>query len=190
VRADLERLVLRTNQAFGPVDILICNAAVNPYFGPMAGITDEQFERTFRCNVLANHWLIGMVVPGMALRKDGAIVVVSSVGGLRGSPVIGAYNVTKAADMQLVRNLAVEYGPSNVRVNCIAPGIIRTDFSRKLWQDPAFLSAALRGTPIGRIGEPEDIAGMALLLASPAGRFVTGQTIIIDGGATVTVGGI
>lgn len=190
VRADLECLVARATAAYGQVDILICNAASNLYFGPMAGITDEQFEKTFRNNVLSNHWLVSMIAPGMIMRRDGAIVFVSSIGGLRGSPVIGAYNVTKAADMQLARNLAVEYGGANVRVNCIAPGLIRTDFARALWEDPVNLAAAIKGTPLGRIGEPEDIAGVAVFLASPAARYITGQTVVVDGGATATVGGI
>lgn len=190
VRSDLERLVARTQEAYGKVDILICNAASNPYFGPTAGITDEQFEKTFRNNVMSVHWLVNLVSAGMIERKDGVIVVVSSIGGLRGSPVIGAYNITKAADMQLARNLAVEYGASNVRVNCIAPGLVRTDFARALWENAENLSAALKGTPLNRIGEPEDIAGVAVFLASQAGRYITGQTIIVDGGATVTVGGI
>ncbi len=190
VRSDLERLVTRTQEEYGKVDILICNAASNPYFGPTAGITDEQFEKTFRNNVMSVHWLVNLVSAGMIERKDGVIVMVSSIGGLRGSPVIGAYNITKAADMQLARNLAVEYGASNVRVNCIAPGLVRTDFARALWENAENLSAALKGTPLNRIGEPEDIAGVAVFLASHAGRYVTGQTIIVDGGATVTVGGI
>jgi NAD(P)-dependent dehydrogenase (short-subunit alcohol dehydrogenase family) len=189
-RSDLEALVANALATYGQIDILICNAASNPHFGPMAGITDEQFEKTFRNNVLSNHWLAGLVVPGMIERKDGAIIFISSIGGLRGSPVIGAYNVTKAADMQLARNLAVEYGSANVRVNCIAPGLVRTDFARALWEDAENLATALAHTPLNRIGEPEDIAGVAVLLSSAAGRYITGQTIVIDGGATVTVGGI
>jgi NAD(P)-dependent dehydrogenase (short-subunit alcohol dehydrogenase family) len=190
VRSELEHLVTMARAAYGQIDILICNAASNPYFGPMAGITDEQFEKTFRNNVLANHWLVSLASHDMIERKDGAIVFVSSVGGFRGSPVIGAYNVTKAADMQLARNLAVEFGKLNIRVNCIAPGLIRTDFARALWEDPNNLATALKGTPLGRIGEPEDIAGVAVLLASPAGRYITGQTIVVDGGVTVTMAGI
>jgi len=190
VLSDMERLVTSALTEYGKIDILVCNAASSPYYGPMAGITDEQFEKTFRNNVMSIHWLVRMVAPGMIERNDGAIVLISSIGGLRGSPVIGAYNITKAADMQLARNLAVEYGAANVRVNCIAPGLVRTDFARALWENPVHLSSALRGTPLNRIGEPEDIAGVAVLLASSAGRYITGQTIVVDGGATVTVGGI
>jgi NAD(P)-dependent dehydrogenase (short-subunit alcohol dehydrogenase family) len=126
----------------------------------------------------------------MRARRSGSIIIVSSVGGYRGSPVIGAYNISKAADFQLARNLAVEFGPDKVRVNCIAPGLIRTDFARALWEDPANLSAALHGTPIGRIGEPEDIAGAAVFLASDASSYLTGQSIVVDGGSTTTLGGI
>jgi NAD(P)-dependent dehydrogenase (short-subunit alcohol dehydrogenase family) len=125
--------------------------------------------------VLANHWLIGFVAPQMLKRKDGSIIIVSSIGGLRGSPVLGAYCISKAADLQLARNLAVEYGPSNVRVNCIAPGLIRTDFARALWEDPEALKLRTSVTPLRRIGEPDEIAGAAIFLASKAGSFVTGQ---------------
>jgi NAD(P)-dependent dehydrogenase (short-subunit alcohol dehydrogenase family) len=126
----------------------------------------------------------------MLERGDGAIIIVSSIGGLKGSPVIGAYNISKAADMQLARNLAVEFGPSNVRVNCIAPGLIRTDFAKALWENPALLKASNAGTPLQRIGEPDEIAGAAIFLASAAGRFVTGQTLVVDGGVTISSGAL
>src|SRR6476469_5548039 len=155
------------------IDILVCNAASNPYYGPMAGIEDEQFRKILENNVVANHWLIGFTAPQMLDRKDGSIILVSSIGGLRGSPVIGAYCISKAADLQLARNLAVEYGPSNVRVNCIAPGLIKTDFARALWEDPEALKLRTSETPLRRIGEPDEIAGAALFLASQAGSFVT-----------------
>ena len=184
-KEDLQRLVDATNAAFGKIDILVCNAASNPYYGPMSGISDEQFRKILDNNVLANHWLIGMVAPQMIERRDGAIVIVSSIGGLRGSPVIGAYNVSKAADMQLARNLAVEFGPHNVRVNCIAPGLIKTDFARALWEDPERLKEVNERAPLRRIGDPDEIAGTAIYLASRAGSFVTGQNIVVDGGVTI-----
>ncbi|HEU4968607.1 SDR family oxidoreductase, partial [Sphingomonas sp.] len=118
-------------------------------------------------------------------RGDGAIVIISSVGGLRGTAVLGAYGISKAADMQLARNLAHEFGPDNVRVNCIAPGLIKTDFARALWENPETLKRSTQGAPLRRIGEPDEIAGAAVFLASPAGSFVTGQTIVIDGGQTI-----
>ena len=182
---ELQRLVDETMAAFGRIDILVCNAATNPYAGPMAGINDEQFGKILQNNVVSNHWLIQMVAPEMLERKDGSIVIVSSIGGLRGSPVIGAYNISKAADFQLARNLAVEYGPHNVRVNCIAPGLIRTDFARALWENPDTLAKATATAPLRRIGEPDEIAGAAVFLASKAGSFMTGQAIVVDGGVTI-----
>lgn len=184
----LEALVERTHAAFGGIDILVCNAASNPHFGPMAGISDDQFRKIFDNNVLANHWLINMVAPEMITRAQGAIIIVSSVGGLRGSRGIGAYNVSKAADLQLMRNLAVEFGPHNVRVNAIAPGVIRTDFAKALYEDPAAEAAIGSATPLGRIGEPDEIAGAAVFLASRAGAYVNGHALVIDGGMTIAGG--
>ncbi len=189
-REAVESLIAASTRALGQVDILVCNAAVNPHMGLMATISDAQFEKTLRTNVLASHWLCQQVAPGMAARGGGSIILVGSIGGLRGSRRIGAYNITKAADFQLARNLAVELGPRGVRVNCIAPGLIRTDFSRALWEDGQALASALSGTPMGRIGLPEEVAGAAVFLASPAGAYVTGQSIVVDGGATVTAAGI
>lgn len=184
-KAALQHLVDEAAAKLGPIDLLVCNAASNPYYGPMAGIADEQFRKVLDNNILSNHWLIGMVAPGMCARRSGSIVIVSSIGGLRGSPVIGAYCISKAADLQLARNLAVEYGPHNVRVNCIAPGLIKTDFARALWEDEPMLAQRSAATPLRRIGEPDEIAGAAVFLASPAGSFVTGQTIVVDGGVTI-----
>jgi NAD(P)-dependent dehydrogenase (short-subunit alcohol dehydrogenase family) len=184
-KEELTRLVETAQRELGAIHTLVCNAASNPYYGPMSGIDDTQFRKILDNNVIANHWLAQLVLPGMAARRDGAIVIVSSIGGLRGSPVIGAYNISKAADFQLARNLAVECGPHNVRVNCIAPGLIKTDFARALWEDPETLRRYTSTTPLGRIGEPDEIAGAAVFLASAAGRFMTGQSIVIDGGVTV-----
>ncbi len=181
----LQNLVDETNKAFGKVDIVVCNAASNPFYGPMADLPDEAFEKVLQNNIISNHWLIQMVAPQMKERKDGAIVIVSSIGGLKGSPIIGAYNISKAADFQLARNLAVELGPHNIRANCIAPGLIRTDFARALWEDENNLKSSLTNTPMGRIGEPEDIAGAAVFLASSAGAYVNGQTIVVDGGTVI-----
>ena len=182
---DLKKLVDETMRAFGKIDILVCNAASNPYYGPMSGIQDDQFRKILENNIISNHWLIQYVVPQMVERKDGAIIIVSSVGGLRGSPIIGAYNISKAADFQLARNLAVEYGVHNVRVNCIAPGLIKTDFARALWENPDTLKRATSTTPLRRIGSPDEIAGAAVFLASAAGTFITGQNIVVDGGVTI-----
>jgi len=182
---DLKHLVDETTRQLGQVDIVVCNAASNPYYGPMAGIEDDQFRKILENNVIANHWLINFAAPQMIERKDGAIIIVSSIGGLRGSPVIGAYNISKAADFQLARNLAVEYGPHNIRVNCIAPGLIKTDFAKALWENPETLKRATSTTPLRRIGEPDEIAGAAVFLASAAGSFLTGHGLVVDGGATI-----
>ena len=183
-KEDLQRLVDETRAAFGKVDILVCNAASNPYYGPMSGISDEAFRKVLDNNIISNNWLISMVAPAMAEQKDGAIVIVSSIGGLRGTPVIGAYAISKAADMQLARNLAQELSPDNIRVNCIAPGLVKTDFARALWDNPEGEARARSSTPLRRHGEPDDIAGAAVFLASKAGGWMTGQTIVIDGGVT------
>ncbi len=182
---DLKRLVDETTAGLGRIDIMVCNAASNPYFGPMAGIQDEQFRKILDNNIVSNHWLIQMVAPQMIARRDGAIIIVSSIGGLRGSSVLGAYCISKAADLQLARNMAVELGPHNIRVNCIAPGLIKTDFAKALWENPDNLEQRNAETPLRRIGEPDEIAGAAVFLAGKAGQFMTGQAIVIDGGVTI-----
>jgi len=184
-KSDLENVVAQTLAKWGRIDTLVCNAASNPYYGPQAGIADEQFRKILDNNIIANHWLINMVSPAMLARKSGSIIIVSSIGGLRGSPIIGAYCISKAADMQLARNLAVEYGPFNVRVNCIAPGLIKTDFARALWEDAPALDERMQTTPLRRIGEADEIAGAAVYLASNASTYMTGQSLVVDGGVTI-----
>ena len=183
-KEELQALVDQTLAAWGRIDALVCNAAVNPHFGPSYEIPDEAWDRIMGTNIRSNHWLANMVLPEMAARGEGSVTIVSSIAGLRGNRMLGAYGVSKAADMQLVRNLAVEWGPRGVRANCIAPGLVRTDFARALWEDPANLAAREATTPLRRIGEPDEIAGAAVFLASAAGRFMTGQTMVIDGGVT------
>lgn len=183
-KAALQRLVDATMARWGRIDTLVCNAASNPYYGPMSGISDEAFRKVLDNNIIANNWLVTMAGPQMRARKAGSIILVSSAGGLRGSSMIGAYNISKAADMQLARNLAIELGGDNIRANCLAPALIRTDFSRALWEDPKLLEATLRGTPLARIGEVDEVSGAAVFLASKAGAYITGQTIVIDGGLT------
>ena len=184
-KEQLQNLVQKTREVWGPIDILVCNAASNPYYGPTTGMSDEVFNKVMHNNVLSSTWLCSMVYPDMKAKKDGAIVLVSSVGGLHGSAVIGAYNISKAADMQLARNLAVEWGPDNIRVNCIAPGLIRTAFAKALTDDPVKAGMVENETPLRRIGEPDDIGGIAVLLASAAGKYITGQTIVADGGMMI-----
>tara|TARA_R110000868_G_scaffold54159_2_gene169549 strand:+ start:506 stop:1270 length:765 start_codon:yes stop_codon:yes gene_type:complete len=185
-KGDLQRLVDTTNAKWGKVDVLVCNAAVNPYFGSSRDIPDDAFDKIMSSNVKSNHWLSNMVLPQMIERKDGAIIIVSSIGGLKGSPVLGAYCLSKAADFQLARNLAVENGPHNVRANCIAPGLIKTKFAQALWDNPEILERSTSGAPLKRIGMPDEIAGAAVFLASSAGAFMTGQSLVIDGGATIS----
>lgn len=184
-KAQLEILVGETRKRWGKIDVLVCNAASNPYYGPMAGLSDDAFNKILQNNIVANHWLANLVLPEMAQRKDGAVIIVSSIGGLKGTATLGAYAISKAADMQLARNLAVEWGPHNVRVNCIAPGLVKTDFARALWENPETLGHYESQTPLRRIGQPDDIGGIAVFLASKAAAFVTGQTIVADGGVTI-----
>lgn len=184
-KEQLQNLVAQTHAKWGKIDVLVCNAAINPYFGPQVEISDEAFDKIMGANVRSNHWLCQLVLPEMVERKDGSVIIVSSIGGLKGSAVIGTYCISKAADFQLARNIAVEYGPSNVRANCIAPGLIRTDFARALWEDPARLEYSTKNTPLRRIGQADEIAGAAVFLASKAGAFMTGQAIVVDGGATI-----
>jgi len=187
-REDVEQLVSETKKRYGKIDVLVCNAAVNPYYGPMSGLTDDAFTKVMDSNVRSNLWLCNLVIPEMAARRDGSVIIVSSIAGLRGSQHLGIYAISKAADFQLARNLAVEWGPKNVRVNCIAPGLVRTDFAKALWENPETLARAESTTPLRRIGEPDDIAGAAVLLASRAGNWMTGQVIVIDGGVTIGPG--
>jgi NAD(P)-dependent dehydrogenase (short-subunit alcohol dehydrogenase family) len=184
-KEQLEMLVSETRERLGKIDILVCNAAVNPYYGSMMDIPDSAFEKILDINIMSNHWLCQMVLPEMIERKDGSIIIVSSVGGLKGSADLGTYAISKAADVQLVRNLAVEHGPNNVRVNAISPGLIRTDFARALWENPDILKRATQADPLRRIGEPWEVAGIAVYLASKAGAFTTGQNFVVDGGATI-----
>jgi NAD(P)-dependent dehydrogenase (short-subunit alcohol dehydrogenase family) len=184
-KGDLQRLVDTTNEKWGKIDTLVCNAAVNPFFGSSRDIPDDAFDKIMSSNVKSNHWLCNMVLPQMIERRSGTITIISSIGGLKGSPVLGAYCLSKAADFQLARNLAVENGPYNVRANCIAPGLIKTKFAQALWDNPEILERSTSTAPLKRIGMPDEIAGAAVFLASDAGAFMTGQSLVIDGGATI-----
>ena len=184
-KEQLQQLVSKTEEQLGGIDVLVCNAALNPYFGPSQQIPDESFDKVMHANIGSVHRLCQMVIPGMAAKGGGSVIIVSSIGGLKGTESLGAYAISKAADMQIARNLAVEWGPKNVRVNCIAPGLVRTDFARALWENTKIYEATVSKYPLRRIGEPDEIAGAAVFLASPAGSFTTGQTIVIDGGGTI-----
>ena len=181
----LENLVGAAHAAYGAIDILVCNAALNPFFGPSQEIPDAAFDKVMQANIGSVHRLCKLVIPDMADAGGGAVIIVSSIGGLKGTGSLGAYAISKAADMQIARNLAVEWGPKNIRVNCIAPGLIRTDFARALWENPEIYQETVSKYPLRRIGEPDEIAGAAVFLASAAGSFTTGQTIVIDGGGTI-----
>lgn len=182
---ELQSLIDETCRAWGQIDIVVGNAAINPHYGPALEIEDQTFAKIMTTNIQSNLWLAQMVAHGMRQRKDGAIVFISSIGGFFGSDVIGAYCVSKAADFQLARNLAVELGPDNIRVNCVAPGLVRTDFASKLWDDPERAAERIAKTPLRRLGEPEDIAGIVVYLASDAGCWTTGQTFTVDGGVSI-----
>ena len=184
-KADLQNLVDKTLAKWGRIDILVCNAAINPVFGPLAKVSDDAFDKMMGSNIRSVFWLANMVLPQMAERKDGAMVIISSIAALRGSNVNGRYGVTKAADAGLGRALAVEWGPHNIRVNSIAPGLIKTDFARALWEDEERRKRREALTPLRRIGDPQDIGGVAVFLASAAARFITGQLLVVDGGASI-----
>jgi dehydrogenase/reductase SDR family member 4 len=184
-KAQCENLVAKAHEAFGRVDVLVCNAAINPHHGPIDDITDDVFSRMMVNNVQSNFWLSKLVKPGMAERKDGSIIYIISVAALHASLELPMYGITKLADYALARNLAAAWGPDGIRVNCIAPGLVVTQFARVLYEDPERRARREAATPLRRLGQPEDIAGPALLLASPAGRFITGQILTVDGGTTI-----
>ncbi len=183
-KEELRALVDATMAKWGRVDILVCNAAINPSYGPSIDVSDEIWDKVMVTNLKSTHWLANMVLPQMAERKDGVILIVSSIGAIGGDPVLGPYTISKAGEAQLARNLAAEWGRHNVRVNAIAPGFIKTDFARALWENPKLREAVEARTPLARLGDPDDIAGMVVALASKAGRFTTGQFVVIDGGVT------
>ena len=187
-KEQLQQLVDETIARWGAIDVLVCNAAVNPYYGPLSGIGDEAYERIMNSNVRSALWLSNMVFPAMAEHGGGAAIFLSSVAGISGTSVIGAYAVSKTALIGLARSLAVEWGPRGIRVNCLAPGIVKTDFARALWENPKIAEPAIARTALRRLADPDDIAGAAVFLATRASAYITGQTIVIDGGMTVDAG--
>lgn len=184
-KEDLQNLVDRTNKSWGPIDVLVCNAATNPVYGTTAEMTDEAWDKIMDTNVKGTFWLTNMVLPQMAEKGEGAVVLLSSIAGLRGNTTIGTYGVSKAAEAALARNLAVEWGPRGIRINSIAPGLIKTDFAKALWEDPIRVKRAEDKTPLRRIGDPVDIAGLAVFLSTKASAYITGQVIVADGGETI-----
>ena len=185
---ELAALVEGTVERFGGLDIVVANAAVNPYFGPLSGISDEAWDRIMNSNVRSTLWICNFAFPHLAKRGGGAAILLSSIAGISGTGVLGAYGVSKTALIGLARNLAVEWGARGIRVNALAPGIVKTEFAKALWDNPEIAEPAIRGTPLGRLADSDDIAGAAVFLASAAGSFITGQTIVIDGGITLQKG--
>lgn len=181
----LQNLVDQTMSRFGKITTLIPNAASNPYYGPSKDIPDSAFEKILDTNVRSVHRLCHMVLPHMVEAGSGSITIIASIAGLKGNKTLGAYAISKVAEHQIARNLAVEYGPDNIRVNAIAPGLIKTDFAKALWTDPERLKAVSATLPLRRIGEPDEIAGAALFLSSPAANYVTGQVLQVCGGSSV-----
>jgi dehydrogenase/reductase SDR family protein 4 len=184
-REELQALVDATVGKWGGLDIVVANAAANPYYGPLTEISDEAFDKIIANNLKSVLWLAGMTLPGMAARGEGSFILVGSIGGILANSVIGAYGISKAAGHHMVRNLAAEWGPKNVRVNAIAPGLVKTEFARALWEDEKRRKERIEATPLRRLGEPRDIGGIAVFLASPASAFITGQCIVADGGVTI-----
>jgi dehydrogenase/reductase SDR family member 4 len=184
-KEELQALVDAAGAKWGRVDIVVANAASNPHYGPLTAISDEAFDKIFANNVKSLLWLAALTLPGMAERGGGSFIAIGSIGGLLANTLIGAYGISKAASHHLVRNLAAEWGPKNVRVNAIAPGLIKTEFARALWEDEKRARERIAATPLRRLGEPRDIGGIAVFLASDAAAFITGQIIVADGGVTI-----
>ena len=172
-------------EKFGKIDVLVCNAASNPYYGDLAKIPDELFDKIMNNNVKSNLWLCKKAIPFLKKRDSSSIIIVSSIAGLQGVKNLGAYSISKTADIGLIRSLAVELGKFNININGLCPGIIKTDFARELWENPDILKDVEGQAPLGRIGTVDEVIGAAILLASNAGSFITGQVITMDGGVTI-----
>ena len=186
IKSEVDALVAKTVEKYGRLDCMVSNAAVNPYFGPITGLEDDVFDKLMNANVRSSLWLAKLSRPHMLKHGGGTIIIISSIGGIRSSGNLGGYGISKAADFGLARALATEWGVDNIRVNCIAPGLVKTDFAKALWEDDKRRAAREASTPLRRIGEPDDIGGVAAFLASKAAAFITGQIIVADGGVTIT----
>lgn len=185
-KEELQRVVDTANQQWGRVDIVMANAAIHPWIGSVLDLKDETFNKFMQVNVQSSIWLAQMTVPGMLERGYGRFIVVASIVGLLGDPVTGTYGLTKAADMQFVRNLAMEFASRGVTANCIAPGTFKTEMARSQWEDEALVRWYNDRNPSKRFGEVDELAGLAVMLASPSGGYINGQTIAVDGGHTIS----
>ena len=181
-KEQLQNLVDETREKLGPIDILVANAGINPFYGPMSEIPDSAFDKIMGSNVRSNHWLCQMVSSDMIASGSGSIMITSSTGAFSPSEVLGTYNISKLADIALVRNLAAELGPKGIRVNAICPGLIKTDFAKELWNNPEAAKRANEQTPLRRFGEAEDFKGIVVFLASSASSYMTGQALAVCGG--------
>jgi dehydrogenase/reductase SDR family protein 4 len=181
-KEDIERLVKSTLDQFGKIDILVNNAGTNPYFGPFLEMEERTWDMVMDTNLKGYYLLAAAVAKGMIERKSGNIINMASLGGKRASPGLGVYSISKAGVIMLTQVLAQELGPYGIRVNAVAPGIVQTRFAKALWSNEAILSKTVEQSPLHRIGQPEEMAGVCIWLASDASTFVTGQTIVLDGG--------
>jgi len=186
VKEELAALVAETLAVFGRLDAVVANVAVNPHYGPLSEVSDEAWDKIMAVNVRSTLWLAKLALPEIARQGGGSFTIISSIGALHGNTAIPAYNVSKLAEIGLMRNLAVEWGKRGVRVNAVLPGLVRTDFAKALWENPKTLQAVEAATPLGRIGEAGDLGGVVAFMASPAAAYITGQTLVVDGGSSVT----
>ena len=184
-KAQLQDLVDTTLATWGKIDVLVCNAATNPVYGPLSDLTDDAWDKIMDTNVKSTFWLCNMVLPGMAEAGGGSVILLSSIAAIKGNDKIGCYGMSKAAEAALSRNLAVEWGPKGIRVNAIAPGVVVTDFAKALVEDPKRKAIVENQTPLRRLGQPIDIAGVAQFLATDASAYMTGQYLVADGGTTI-----
>lgn len=185
-REELRNLVDATIEKWGRVDVVMANAAIHPWIGSVLDLKEETFNKFMQVNVQSSIWLAQMAIPGMLERGYGRFIVVASIVGLLGDPTTGTYGLTKAADMQLVRNLAMEFGSKGICANCIAPGTFKTEMARSQWEDPKLVEWYEHRNPSRRFGDVDEISGLALLLAARAGGYINGQTIAVDGGHTIS----
>jgi NAD(P)-dependent dehydrogenase (short-subunit alcohol dehydrogenase family) len=187
-RHEVEQLARQARAVHGGIDVLVCNAGVAPHFGPLSSAREADWSLTMAVNLHSAVWLTNALLPGMAERGGGSVVLMASIAGVRGNKALGLYGLSKAALSQLARNLAVEWGPAGIRVNAISPGVIQTEFARTLTDNPSVMEKRLALTPLRRVGTPDEVAAVALLLAAPGGAFITGQNLIVDGGTTISDG--